>query len=125
MQQQQQQQQQPRARTKERYVFEAMNLVKLWRQIYETETRVVDGRTVRITLDQAAELVGCPRKTLEDYYYLLKKAQNLVNLEERKNEKMGFIRKICRENKKQQQQLQQEEEFYQINQFQMDEIHDD
>ncbi|CAD8198560.1 unnamed protein product [Paramecium pentaurelia] len=125
MQQQQQQQQQPRARTKERYVCEAMNLVKLWRQIYETETKVIDGRTVRITLDQAAELVGCPRKTLEDYYYLLKKAQNLINLEDKKNEKMGFIRKICRENKKHQQLLKQQVEFNNINQFQLDEIHDD
>jgi hypothetical protein len=51
--------------------------------------------------------VGCPRKTLEDYYYLLRKADNLgmvfiekkVNLEEKKNEKMGYIRKLCRENK--------------------------
>ncbi|CAD8070850.1 unnamed protein product [Paramecium sonneborni] len=121
-----QQQQQPRQRIKERFVSEAMNLVKLWRQVYQTETKIVDGRTVRITLDQAAELVGCPRKTLEDYYYLLRKAENLVNLEEKKNEKMGYIRKLCRENKKYKQQLKLEEECYELNQFQfLDNIHDD
>ncbi|CAD8188759.1 unnamed protein product [Paramecium pentaurelia] len=122
----QQQQQQPRQRTKERFVNEAMNLVKLWRQVYQTEIKIVDGRSVRITLDQAAELVGCPRKTLEDYYYLLRKAETLVNLDEKRNEKMGYIRKLCRENKKYKQLIKQEQECYQINQFQFeDNIHDD
>ena len=32
---------------------------------------------IKYTLDQAAEMVGISRKTLEDYYYCLKKAEKI------------------------------------------------
>lgn len=59
-------------RIKERYVGEAHELVSRWRQLYASRT---DGK--RLTLDQAAELVGVPRKTLEDYHYQLKRASEV------------------------------------------------
>lgn len=33
-----------------------------------------------MTLDKAAEIVGVPRKTLEDYYYQLKRAESIGNI---------------------------------------------
>ena len=35
-----------------------------------------------ITLSEAADTVGIPRKTLEDYYYTLKKAEQLIDLQQ-------------------------------------------
>ena len=60
-------------RVKERYVSDAIEMVCLWRQLFQ------EGRSRNLTLDQAAEIVGVPRKTLENYYYLLKKAETLSN----------------------------------------------
>ena len=47
-----------------------------FRNLYES-TYDENGRQIKCTLDKAAEIVGVPRKTLEDYYYQLKKAETL------------------------------------------------
>ncbi|KAM3132305.1 hypothetical protein pb186bvf_015635 [Paramecium bursaria] len=96
-------------RIKERYVFEAMEMVERWRNIYETRY-IENGRIVKFTLDQAAEQVGVPRKTLEDYYYQLKRAEKLVDLQSYRDCKMGVIRKIVKDSKK-------PIEIYDTNQF--------
>ncbi|CAD8055362.1 unnamed protein product [Paramecium primaurelia] len=88
-------------RIKERYVHEAMYLVEQWRSLYQ-QTYIENGRQLKLTLDKAAEIVGVPRKTLEDYYYQLKKAETLVDLQNFKNCKIGVIRRIVKESKKQQ-----------------------
>ncbi|CAD8170385.1 unnamed protein product [Paramecium octaurelia] len=123
----QQQKQQPRQRTKERFLNYGEFVHSIIKQISLLNWNQNRGwQSCSITLDQAAELVDCPRKTLEDYYYLLRKAETLVNLEEKKNEKMGYIRKLCKENRKQNQEIKLEEEIYQLNKFQFeDNIHDD
>ncbi|CAK76249.1 unnamed protein product (macronuclear) [Paramecium tetraurelia] len=87
-------------RIKERYVHEAMLLVEHWRSLYQ-QPYLQNGRQLKITLDKAAEIVGIPRKTLEDYYYQLKKAETLVDLQNFKNCKIGVIRRIVKESKKQ------------------------
>ncbi|CAD8155833.1 unnamed protein product [Paramecium octaurelia] len=87
-------------RIKERYVHEAMLLVEHWRSLYQ-QPYLQNGRQLKITLDKAAEIVGIPRKTLEDYYYQLKKAEILVDLQNFKNCKIGVIRRIVKESKKQ------------------------
>ncbi len=56
-------------RIKERYIGDAIDLVTRWRLNYETRFRQENGKIVKLSLDQAAEVVGVPRKTLEDYYY--------------------------------------------------------
>ncbi|CAK73745.1 unnamed protein product (macronuclear) [Paramecium tetraurelia] len=78
------QQHQMQKRIKERFVYEAKFLVDQWRQEQSLSTRLIfeqrhfqDGKMIKYTLDQAAEIVGVSRKTLEDYYYCLKKAEKI------------------------------------------------
>lgn len=52
-----------------------------------------------MNLHEAADFVGIPKKTLEDYEQLLKQASKKINLEDYKNEKMGTLRKIVKESK--------------------------
>ncbi|CAD8109436.1 unnamed protein product [Paramecium primaurelia] len=91
-------------RIKERYVYEAILLVEQWRSLYQ-KTYIENGRQLKLTLDKAAEIVGVPRKTLEDYYYQLKRAETLVDLQNFKNCKIGVIRRIVKESKKQSQKI--------------------
>lgn len=43
--------------------------MKLWRKLYETD----DGTGKRLyTLAEAAKVVGTPKKTLDDYYSLIR-----------------------------------------------------
>ncbi|CAD8167949.1 unnamed protein product [Paramecium pentaurelia] len=91
-------------RIKERYVYEAILLVEQWRSLYQ-QTYIENGRQLKLTLDKAAEIVGVPRKTLEDYYYQLKRAETLVDLQNFKNCKIGVIRRIVKESKKQSQKI--------------------
>lgn len=50
-----------------------------------------------MSLHEAAEYVGIPKKTLEDYQQLLKKAASKVQLSEIQDKKMGYLRKLIRE----------------------------
>ena len=52
----------------------------------------------KYTLDQAANIIGISRKTLDDYYLQLRRAEELgFNFEENKNKKMGVLRKFVKE----------------------------
>lgn len=52
------------------------NTLLILRSVFE-QRHMENGKLVKYTLDQAAEIVGVSRKTLEDYYYCLKKAQKI------------------------------------------------
>ncbi|CAD8148610.1 unnamed protein product [Paramecium octaurelia] len=95
-----QQQHQLQKRIKERFVYEAKFLVDQWRSIFE-QRHLQDGKMIKYTLDQAADIVGISRKTLEDYYYCLKKAEKIIDINQFMNCKMGVIRRIIKEHKKQ------------------------
>ncbi|CAD8061366.1 unnamed protein product [Paramecium sonneborni] len=55
-------------RSKERYVYEANNLVQQWRDLFENGYKDYAGNFIKPSLKEAANLVGCSKKTLEDYY---------------------------------------------------------
>jgi hypothetical protein len=58
-------------KVKERTIEQALESVKLWRKLYDTD----DGNGKRAyTLDEAAIKVGVAKKTLDDYYSLIQTA---------------------------------------------------
>lgn len=58
-----------------------MELVQKWRSLYEHSGQVDEhGNLIKYNLNQAADVVGVPKKTLEDYYYLLRNASKIINL---------------------------------------------
>lgn len=60
-------------KVKERTIQEAVESVKLWRVLYDTD----DGKGKRLyTLDEAAQKVGVAKKTLDDYHSLIRTAMN-------------------------------------------------
>lgn len=71
-----------------------MESVKIWRTLYDTD----DGNGKRLyTLDEAARIVGIAKKTLDDYYSLIRTAMNFnFNLEKYKESKVGLLRKFVK-----------------------------
>ena len=43
-----------------------MQAVKIWREYYDTPD--LNGKKRKFTLDEAAQKVGVPKKSLDDYY---------------------------------------------------------
>lgn len=81
-------------KVKERSITEAVESVKMWRTLYDTD----DGNGKRLyTLDEAARYVGIAKKTLDDYYSLIRTAINFnFNLEKYKESKVGLLRKFVK-----------------------------
>jgi len=71
-------------REKERKIGEVVTKVCAWRQSY---------RNRKMTLEDAAKLVDISKKSLDDYFFQLKKAQKAgFNFNEHKNDKIGILR---------------------------------
>ncbi|CAD8144310.1 unnamed protein product [Paramecium pentaurelia] len=86
-------------RVKERLVCEAIEKVERWRQMFTEGLQINNGEIIKVTLNQAAEIVGIPKKTLEDYTQLFKKVRLLTaDIQQFSNEKMGFLRSYLRKN---------------------------
>lgn len=85
-------------RVKERYVFEALEKVREWRNMFNEGAIDEFGKKKKVTLNKAAEIVGVPKKTLEDYTQIFKKVELLTNVEEFSDRKMGFLRSYLRKN---------------------------
>ena len=68
--------------------------MKLWRVLYDTD----DGKGKRLyTLDEAAQKVGIAKKTLDDYYSLIRTAINFgFDIEKYKESKVGLLRKFVK-----------------------------
>ncbi|CAD8073466.1 unnamed protein product [Paramecium primaurelia] len=100
-------QHQPIKRVKERTIIEAKQKVDQWRCLYKNGGIDENGKKIKYSLKKAAEKVGVPKKSLEDYRYLLRKAQFLVDLNKVGDKRMGFLRLIIKQqlyNQKQQPQ---------------------
>jgi len=70
-----------------------------WRKLHEIgKLDVNTNRTVRLTLDAAAEHVGIPRKTLDDYFLQIRRAQQYnFDFTKHLKLKMGIIRNFNKE----------------------------
>lgn len=102
-------------RSKERYVWEAMECVEQWRNLYLNEFKDENENIIRYSREEAALMVNVPKKTLENYYSILRyfgvdyyifpflrKAKKLTDLNAVKDEKMGYLRNLVKLNKKKQ-----------------------
>ncbi|KAM3142995.1 hypothetical protein pb186bvf_004813 [Paramecium bursaria] len=85
-------------RVKERNVQDALEKVSLWRKLFDDGIIDGNGEVQKITLNKAAELVGIPKKTLEDYTQLFKKVKLLTDPYLFADKKMGFLRNYLRKN---------------------------
>lgn len=54
-------------RSKERIIFRVIETVKKWREIHLGKDNLR-----RVSLQEAAKLIGLPKKSLDDYYYQLR-----------------------------------------------------
>ncbi|CAD8056487.1 unnamed protein product [Paramecium primaurelia] len=93
-------------RVKERSIMDAKHSVDEWRNLFRNGETDQNGKKIKYSLKQAAEKVGVPKKTLEDYHQLLKKAEQFIDLNEVGDKKMGFLRNLLKN--QQQQQIQSE-----------------
>lgn len=85
-------------RVKERYIEKVREKVAEWRGMHEIGVKDYNGNCEKLNLDQAANQIGISRKTLDDYYLQLRRAEQLgFDFEKNKNEKMGHLRKFVKE----------------------------
>ncbi|CAD8066000.1 unnamed protein product [Paramecium primaurelia] len=86
-------------RVKERSVIDALNRVREWRRIYEEGKSQQNTNQPRISLQEAANLVKIPKKTLEDYIQIFNKVSLICQIEDFSNKRMGFLRAFIEKNK--------------------------
>ncbi|CAD8175582.1 unnamed protein product [Paramecium octaurelia] len=91
-------------RVKERSILDAKQSVDEWRKLFKNGETDQNGNKIKYSLKQAAEKVGVPKKTLEDYHQLLKKAEQFIDLNEVGNKKMGYLRSYLKYQQQQQTQ---------------------
>ncbi|CAK71491.1 unnamed protein product (macronuclear) [Paramecium tetraurelia] len=85
-------------RVKERSVQIVVEKVKEWRNLFKNGKYDSQGNLKKLTLQQAAEEVGIPKKTLEDYRQLIKKAKEIQPIEQLYDHKMGYLRQLIKQN---------------------------
>ncbi|CAD8131242.1 unnamed protein product [Paramecium sonneborni] len=88
-------------RVQERSVSDALHRVREWRRIYEQGKGKLNTNQPRISLQEAANLVKIPKKTLEDYTYIFNKVSSICRIEDFSNKRMRFLRGLIEKNKAQ------------------------
>ncbi|CAD8209060.1 unnamed protein product [Paramecium octaurelia] len=86
-------------RVKERLVESAFNKVSIWRKIFLEGLINEQGERQYYTLNEAANLVGIPKKTLEDYTQIFQKVGLIASISDFYGKKMGHLRQYVRKNK--------------------------
>ncbi|KAL4497130.1 hypothetical protein ABPG72_019450 [Tetrahymena utriculariae] len=88
-------------RVKERKIGYVYDRVMEWRKYYETGFQNEQGRLIKVNLDVAASMVGLSRKTLDDYYKYIRKAETYnFDFKGRSEEKIGVLRNFVRDRQK-------------------------
>ena len=87
-------------RAKERKIGSVVRKVYMWRRLY-TGFKDDQGRTIKMTLEEAAKKVGISKKSLDDYLIQLRNGRSLgFNFNEHQNDKIGVLRSFVKKNKK-------------------------
>mmetsp|Transcript_35628 Transcript_35628/g.32098 ORF Transcript_35628/g.32098 Transcript_35628/m.32098 type:complete len:401 (-) Transcript_35628:453-1655(-) len=90
-----------RRRNQERNVTEVLNILKQWRALYNGIIDPQTGKKVKISLNEAANKVGVPKKSLEDYAMIIKHAKEYeFDFEKNKDMRFGLVRKYVKNCKK-------------------------
>merc|ERR1712159_761309 len=76
-----------------RTLKEVIDLVDRWRGYYEGVFDPATNQKVKYSLKESADLVGVPKKSLDDYATVLKKAKSFgFNIEKNLNVRFGLLR---------------------------------
>ena len=87
-------------RAKERKIGSVVRKVYIWRKLY-SGFQDEQGRTIKLTLEEAAKKVGISKKSLDDYLIQLRNGRNLgFNFNEHQNDKIGVLRSYVKKHKK-------------------------
>ena len=87
-------------RAKERKIGSVVRKVYIWRKLY-TGFQDENGKTIKLTLEEAAKKVGISKKSLDDYLIQLRNGRNLgFNFNEHQNDKVGVLRSYVKKHKK-------------------------
>ena len=87
-------------RAKERKIGSVVKKVYIWRKLY-SGFQDEQGRTIKLTLEEAAKKVGISKKSLDDYLIQLRNGRNLgFNFNEHQNDKIGVLRSFVKKHKK-------------------------
>ena len=87
-------------RAKERKIGSVVKKVYIWRKLY-TGFQDEQGRSIKLTLEEAAKKVGISKKSLDDYLIQLRNGRNLgFNFNEHQNDKIGVLRSFVKKYKK-------------------------
>ena len=87
-------------RAKERKIGSVVKKVYIWRKLY-TGFQDEQGRSIKLTLEEAAKKVGISKKSLDDYLIQLRNGRNLgFNFNEHQNDKIGVLRSFVKKHKK-------------------------
>ena len=86
-------------RAKERKIGSVVRKVYMWRRLY-TGFKDDQGRTIKLTLEEAAKKVGISKKSLDDYLIQLRNGRNLgFNFNQHQNDKIGVLRSFVKKKK--------------------------
>ena len=86
-------------RAKERKIGSVIKKVYIWRKLY-TGFQDEQGRSIKLTLDEAANKVGISKKSLDDYLIQLRNGRSLgFNFNEHQNDKIGVLRSFVKQHK--------------------------
>lgn len=90
-----------KSRHKERTIHEALKLVAEWRKIHkEGYTEQDSSEIIYPTLEEAAKRVGVVKKSLDDYFLMIKHAKlHGFDFEKNSNERFGVLRAFVKKNK--------------------------
>ncbi|CAD8163258.1 unnamed protein product [Paramecium pentaurelia] len=82
---------------RERYVGEALNAVQKWRDLFENGYYDEVGNYLKPTLKEAADLVGLPKRSLEQYYSVFRKIPQSIDIMRFLDKKMGNLNQFIKE----------------------------
>mmetsp|Transcript_28942 Transcript_28942/g.26293 ORF Transcript_28942/g.26293 Transcript_28942/m.26293 type:complete len:341 (+) Transcript_28942:98-1120(+) len=87
----------PRRRNQERLVSDVLEIIKKWRAFYNGTDE--NGEHVQLSLHDAADKVGVPKKSLDDYQMIIKKAKAFdFDFDKHLDCKFGVVRTFVRKN---------------------------
>jgi len=93
-------------RNRKRLLRDIYKLVAEWRKMYNGYYDPITNEFVQMTLDEAAKVLEVPKKSLDDYYLIIRQGKHYgFNFEAHKDEKFGVLRTFVKQKKAEEQGL--------------------
>lgn len=89
----------PRRRNQERLVSDVLEIIEQWRTLYNGTQDPQTGEHIQLSLHDAADRIGVPKKSLDDYQMIIKKAKTFdFDFNKHLDCKFGVVRSFVRKN---------------------------